>query len=406
MKKLIYVFSSASAQPGSVQKKVLNQIKALRLAGSDCKGLFFTTDSTDGLQTDEAEFIRVEKIAGGLFRSSRQRAEYHKAVYRYFTDNSPEFDLIFYRYPGAHRYLHLLMHLLNKKVFFEHLTAETREIKLYARENKLRLSISSLLSYYEFYFMPLFREWMYGKSIRKKAAFGICNSADIAAYEIRESGGSYKTLVLGDAVNTSEYKIKGIRIPDKELKLIFLKGAATEADFNGLDRLMKGMALYKGTLKLKLYLRGVNLKKEMELAKSLGVGEMIDWGGFISKEEADVLMEEMHLGVSALAVHRKGLKSTTTIKSREYFARGIPFIFGHHDPDFSGNDEARKYCLELPANEDPIDIYKVLEWLFSCVKIHEYNLAMRTYANNHLDYNVKMKMLCQYILNYCEKNYK
>jgi len=126
---------------------------------------------------------------------------------------------------------------------------------------------------------------------------------------------------------------------------------------------------------------------------------MLDFGGHIEKEEADLLFNSMHLGISALAVHRKGLKSTTTIKSREYFARGLPFIFAYTDPDLSDNSEALKYCYQIPANEDNVDINGILNWYSGCISQENYGVKMHQFAKLHLDYKVKMEKLVNYISN-------
>jgi len=392
MKKVVYVFTSASLVSGSVQKKVINQIRTLNSSGCICKGLFFTTENIENTNLTEADFIQVEKIEGSLFRSSKQRTAYHKAVFGYFQKYT-DFDFIYYRYPGAHRYLLLLMKKLGRKVFFEHITAETKEIKLYRYENEFKWNVSSILSYLEFYILPLFREWYYGAKIRKKAAFGICNSEDIATYEKQMAGGTYPTLVAGDAVNANDYKIKANSELDDEFRMVFLKGAATQADFNGIDRLLKGMAAYRGSTKLKLYLRGGNLLSETRLASHLGISGLIDFGGHINKENADLLFDSIHLGIGALAVHRKGLKSTTTIKSREYFARGLPFVFGHHDPDLSDSPEALRFCKQIPANDGPMDLEEVINWYNNLNYSKEIADEMHAFSLKYLDYNVKMQRL-------------
>ena len=92
-------------------------------------------------------------------------------------------------------------------------------------------------------------------------------------------------------------------------------------------------------------------------------------------------------------MHRKCIISNTTIKSREYFARGIPFIFGHHDPDISDNAEAKPFFREFPADESMIDFEKIVNWYNALEKIPEHNNKMRNFAKQHLDYKVKMKKL-------------
>ena len=394
MRKLIYVFTSASIEPSSVQKKVLAQIRILNISGCLCRGLFFATEDVENISLPEADFIQVEKIKGGWFRSSRQRTAYHKAVFKYFTENAIKFDLIYYRYPGAHRYLLLLMKKLGVKVFFEHLTNETQEIKLYRLENKFKLKLSSILSYLEYYYFPLFREWFYGPRIRKKAGFGICNSEEIANLQRKIADNIYKIYIIGDSANTDAYPEHKSPVLNDSFQMVFLKGAKTSALYNGIDRIYKGIANYKGEFKLHLHILGNDLNYEESLLLEYPlIKNKIIFHNFISGKELDILFESFHLGVSQFGMHRKCIISNTTIKSREYFARGIPFIFGHHDPDISDNAEAKPFFREFPADESMIDFEKIVNWYNALEKIPEHNNKMRNFAKQHLDYKVKMKKL-------------
>ncbi len=108
-------------------------------------------------------------------------------------------------------------------------------------------------------------------------------------------------------------------------------------------------------------------------------------------------MQNIHVGISAMGLHRKGIKSTTTIKAREYFARGIPFIFGHTDPDISGSATAMSYCLEFKANDEAIDFEKVVSWYSVLIKDSDFPTQMRRYAEENLDYSVKMLKLKKHL---------
>ena len=59
--------------------------------------------------------------------------------------------------------------------------------------------------------------------------------------------------------------------------------------------------------------------------------------------------ERSHLGVSALAIHRKGLHEASALKAREYSAGGLPFIAAGHDPDFGPDVPFR---IEIVSSED------------------------------------------------------
>jgi len=399
---ILYIFTSAGLSSSSVQNKVINQIQALNHNGVNCKGLFFTTDEVNPEnQEDELKnykFIHVPKVYDKYFKSLKKRNLCHKKIYEYLEAKQPIFDLIYFRYDNAGSYLSKLVNKYQYKFFFEHVTSETEEIKLYKLENPLRLNLSSLLGNMEYLWLPLLREKIWGKQIRKDALFGICNSSDIARYEIQMAGGRYRTFIGGDAVKTAEYQLrKDIPILEKEFKMIFLKGASTAADFNGLDRLFNGIKNYEGSFDIKLYLHGKNLQSEIKMIQEMGIGNQVVTGEFIQKNDTEILMQQMHLGISAMGLHRKGIKGTTTIKAREYFARGIPFIFGHADPDISASEEAMKYCMEFDADDKAIDIEKVINWYLKLNNYPDYPSKMRDFAQKHLDYDVKMCKLKNYI---------
>ena len=47
------------------------------------------------------------------------------------------------------------------------------------------------------------------------------------------------------------------------------------------------------------------------------------------------------------------------LKTREYCAKGIPFIYAYNDTDLVGDEE---FCYKFPNNESPIDINKVIDF--------------------------------------------
>lgn len=397
--KLIYIYSGAGIKPNSIQNKILCQIKALNKVGVDCFGLFFTTEDI-AFECQEYKFINIPKLNKKvIFRSLKQRELYQKSINEYFESNKPDFDYLYIRYPGSGRSLLKFSKMFKKRFIFEHVTKEIEEINLYKKENPLKLNISSILGNLEFRFFPILKERLYGSYIRRRAKFAICNSTEIAEYENRIEGGNYITTVGGDAVEV-ETIVAAVRpILNKELRMIFLKGASTNADFNGLDRIFCGIREYTGEYQLKLNIYGKNTAYERELVTKLGIEKMVHIEDFIDHSMIEEIMKTIHLGLGAFGVHRKGMISTTTIKTREYFARGVPFIYGHSDPDFSNNLEAKRYCLEFPANDSPIDFNQVFEWYKNLTQDSSYVLGMRSFATSNLDYLIKMLKLRNFIEN-------
>jgi glycosyltransferase involved in cell wall biosynthesis len=393
--KIIYIFTSPSLRGSSVQTKVLNQIKYLNKAGADCRGAFFSTEVKEVTPLNEyVDLIPVEKCDWKYFRASGQKRKTMHAVLAYAKQKYSDTDFFYFRYPGAGSLLAGFTKKYGIKTVFEHLSIEEAELKLHAKENPFGLKPSQLFSWLEYSALPLWREQLFGKTIRKNARLGICNSQEIADFQTQKSGGKYNCIIGGDAVEVASFPLSPRPVFTSELRMAFLKGARTNAEYNGIDRVFKGIKNYKGPIQLKLYVLGKNTDFECKIANDLNIlNKYIFFPGFMNGIELDEFLNEIHLGISQFGIHRKGLKSNSTIKSREYTARGIPFIYGHHDPGF--DFFSKEFALEFPNDESLIDMEKVIEFAKTSLENKNLPIKMRRYALGHLDYEVKMKKLLE-----------
>ena len=396
--KIIYLFTSPSLLGSSVQTKVLNQIKYINKSGADCIGAFFSSEINRFTQLNErVELIPIEKCNWKYFRSIGRSIKTMQAVLNYVKVNYDKIDYFYFRYPGASSSLKKFISLYGNKTIFEHLCIEEFELKLHAKENPFGIKPSKFLSWLEYNAIPLWREKMYGRFIRRHAKLGICNSEDIAIFQTKKGGGKYKCIIGGDAVDVISFPLSERLHFKDELRLIFLKGANTNAYYNGLDRVFEGLKNYKGDMKIQLFVLGLNTEYEKKLSKQFGIlYSKVFFPGFIHGEELNNFFNSMHLGVSQFGIHRKGLNSNSTIKSREYIARGLPTIVGHNDPDF--NDTAKDFLLQFPNDDSAIEMEKVIEFANKTLSDPELPQKMRRYAEKYLDYEVKMKKLYQILL--------
>jgi hypothetical protein len=393
--KIVYLFTSPSPKGSSVQTKVLNQIKYLNLAGAECRGAFFSTEVQQITPLNEqVDLIPVKKCDWMYFKSSGQIRNTMQAIIHFANENFLKIDFFYFRYPGAGSFLLDFTKRYGNKILFEHLSIEEAEIELSSKDNPFGITPSKILSRLEHYWLPVLREKIYGKSIRKNAKLGICNSIEIADFQTKKSGNFYKTIVGGDSVSVSDFKLRETIVFNKELRMVFLKGASTNADFNGLDRLINGIKNYKGEIIIKCFILGHHLKTESEMIDS-SLRENIILLPTLTGPELSVFINDIHIGVATLGLFRKNLSSTTTIKVREYFATGLPFIYAYIDPDL--NEESKEWALQFPNDNSPIDIQKVIDFTQKVLSDAEHPLKMRKYAEEHLDYCVKMKRLLEKI---------
>jgi hypothetical protein len=85
---------------------------------------------------------------------------------------------------------------------------------------------------------------------------------------------------------------------------------------------------------------------------------------------------------------------TSELKSREYCARGIPFIIACGDSDFPPDFPA---ILKLLPDESPIDMHRVILFASVISRDSDHAQNMRHYARENLDWSVKMKKLKMFL---------
>ena len=101
-----------------------------------------------------------------------------------------------------------------------------------------------------------------------------------------------------------------------------------------------------------------------------------------SFEQLDEIIDQYNIAVGGLGYHRRGAKYDTSIKNKEYCAWGIPFICACKDLSFDSNF---KYLYKVSANEEIIDIEKIVNWymyIYNC----DYREEMYQYAKEHLNF--------------------
>ena len=71
------------------------------------------------------------------------------------------------------------------------------------------------------------------------------------------------------------------------------------------------------------------------------------------------VFNQCQFAIGSLGRHRSGITVIKTLKNREYATRGIPFIYSEQDSDF----DYQPYVLKAPADESPIDIEQIIEFM-------------------------------------------
>lgn len=137
-------------------------------------------------------------------------------------------------------------------------------------------------------------------------------------------------------------------------------------EWHGYERFLEGMKQYYdrgGQREIVLHLvgNGRELGKYQALAQELGSRVVLE--GAMSGRPLDELYERCALSIDSLARHRSGIHVLSSLKSREYGAKGIPMI-NSCEIDIIG--EEFPYLLRVPADETPVDIQAVVDFYHRC----------------------------------------
>lgn len=170
-------------------------------------------------------------------------------------------------------------------------------------------------------------------------------------------------------------------------------------DRHGCDRLIAGIGEYKkmgGLRNITFHIVGPGVPKEYyDLVKKYSIEDNVIFYGKLSGDELNKVYAKCNMGVDVLALHRVGLKSISTLKSREYGARGLPF-FSCSKIDYLPEDYL--YYKKVESNDKPINIQEIIEF-FDKVYFEEKDVRteIRNYAEKKCDMQYTMQPVVSFL---------
>lgn len=140
--------------------------------------------------------------------------------------------------------------------------------------------------------------------------------------------------------------------------------------WHGYERFIEGLRAYvqsggadRRAIVLHLVGDGRELPRYRALTQAYGLQRFVRFEGVLSGAALDALYERCALGIDSLARHRSGIGVLSSLKSREYGAKGLPMI-NACAIDVLGEDFP--YLMRVPADESPIDMRAVLAFYDRC----------------------------------------
>lgn len=210
------------------------------------------------------------------------------------------------------------------------------------------------------------------------------------------------TLKIRNGINLSAYRLK-----KQNTTSTFNIGCAAQfAAWHGIDRLLRGIAQYKKhsypECPVHLYLagEGPELNNLQKITNQLGLQSEVTFCGKLNQKQLyEQLYDRCDIGVECLALFRRSENAiSSSLKSREYLAVGMPFIYSGKIDVLEQN--AADFVFEIPSSEEPVDIQSVIDEYNKLLQKEtkkELSARIRTYANQCVSWQTTMSEVVKWI---------
>lgn len=203
-----------------------------------------------------------------------------------------------------------------------------------------------------------------------------------------------ETINISNGIDTKSLKPKKHVKSNREISLLFVGNVSK---WHGLDKIVKGLHTYskkeKHEYEIRLLIIGegnelTNLKK---LVSDLNLTN-IEFIGFVDSCEIVKYYNIADIGIGTLAIHRKNISIDSSLKTREYFAVGMPCIGSIRDVQIL-NSPLKNYYLAFTDDESPIDIEKIIYFHNRMLAIENCITEIRQLAESCLDWKIQINKI-------------
>lgn len=200
------------------------------------------------------------------------------------------------------------------------------------------------------------------------------------------------------------YDFSQVECPNRPVpKDVQIISVAANAFWHGYDRLIEGLHQYydnDGTEQIVYHVVGNPLPALQKLVQKYRLEEHVIFHGWQSGEALKQLYAQCYLGVDVLGGHRKDYPVSSSLKSREYAAYGLPILTAS---PIDYMDKGSPYQLLAPYDDSPVDVPALLRFYHQLYQTLPDNLAqeIRELAQAACDMSVTMQPVADWLLHSC-----
>ncbi len=373
MKKLFFftVIDFENWEKDGVCKKIISQVNVFREEGYDVETCYLLHGDTYINSKGVSKFIGHKK---GLIN----KGTLCRYVYDYIL--AKNYDVVYIRYGFAEKeFYHLLKQFrkISKTVILE--------IATYPYDKEFSVGWDRKVA--------LWLDKLYRNRMKKYIDRVVTFSNDSQIFGI-------PAIKIVNGVDFNKIKIRNIKSKDDTINLI---AVASMSRWHGYDRFLNGLGEYYrsgGKRKVVIHLvgNGEEIPVYKDIVSEYHLSENVVFYGAKSGEELDQIYDKCSIAVASLALHRLNVFLASTLKTREYAAKGLPIITSS-EIDIFPSDKCSFIC-KFSEDEQNINIEQVINF-YDCIynKSGERETAeqIRNYARKICDMDVSMKKVLTFI---------
>ncbi|WP_207645535.1 glycosyltransferase [Marvinbryantia formatexigens] len=357
-----------------INKKINEQIENFRKAGFSVDAFYRKHDSQLICRHDKEIVVKA-----GMHRPFKIEAS--KYLKRYIKGRKYDGAYIRYVY-GDWQFFRLLKYLKKQKI------VTVIEVPTYPYDKELTDSLENKV--------VLFLDKCYRNRMHRYVDRIVTFSGDKQIFGIQ-------TIRTMNGVNFEKIKsVSGEHPYDGKINMI---AVADLAKWHGYDRILEGIGAYyrqggKREVVFHLVGNGPELEEYKRIIEKWHIEKHVVLYGQKFGKELEQIYEKCNVAAESFGRHRSGHNYSTSLKSKEYVAKGLPVIASSEIDVFSKSGS--RYFKRFPADESPVDIEKVIVFCDSVYKSKSRKEVIddiRGWAIGLCDFKVVMEPVFQFFKN-------
>lgn len=180
------------------------------------------------------------------------------------------------------------------------------------------------------------------------------------------------SIVIANGINTDKYVFESSTNGSRP-SLVFI--GSPNQKWHGVDKII---LLAEKLIEFDFHLIGMDGEGRTNLF----------FHGYLSTEKAKNFVKTQDIGIGTLSLYENKMSEASPLKTRQYFAHGLPVIYAYNDTDIGG---AESFVLKLPNSETNIveNIEKIRDFVIAVYRDNELRQHARAFAKEKLDITVK-----------------